>query len=65
MRDRLFEHQRAALGEKLDDLRIRFEHLDARPLRHLVSEFAAAVHGRVDVESVAFAGVEVIDTVTG
>ena len=49
----------------LDDLRVGLEDVHAGPERHVRRELAAMVDGRVDVEAVAAAGVEVVRAVAG
>ena len=59
------EEQRPALAQQLDDLRIRFEHVQAGPQRNVGRELAAMIDRRVGLEAVALAGVEVVGAVAG
>src|SRR5262249_37042779 len=64
MRDLLVRDESAVLAQQLDDLRIRLEDMQSGPQRYVLREFAAMIHRRIDLESVAAARVEVIRAVT-
>src|SRR5207253_8946299 len=58
--DRLRKQERAALAQELDDERIGLEDVDAGPEENVIGELSAGVDRRVDVESIAATGIEIV-----